>query len=377
VAAHEVQYLHPDHLGSIGPDASARQSITSQTGAWVQDVYFHPYGGIRWSRDGGNAIGPNALTRRTYTGQYDIGFWAGAIQHYNARQYDYVLGRFLQPDTMTADPGNPYDLNRYMYVRGNPTNLNDPTGHCPMCIGAGIGALIGAAIVGGIYAYNNYGTGSFDSGELLVAMGTGALAGGLIGSGVGAVYGAQLAGAALAGTAATAATTAINAGAGAGGAALAYTAFSGTDYNSGDAIVNTAGGAATGVVSGGIPYGSAATVLARTGAYAGIGTAQYAASTALVHGENLTWEGAGVSAAGGALGGVVDSATGGLVSGALRPTRPFTVAPGTQLVDPELWVASVQASNRRGVFWGAVSLMSGTAGSVGGTELTKWMQPAE
>jgi RHS repeat-associated protein len=122
VTAHEVQYLHPDHLGSIG-------QITSQTGAWVQDVYFHPYGGIRWSQSGGNAISPTSSTRRTYTGQYDIGFWAGAIQHYNARQYDYVLGRFLQPDTIVPNPGNPYDLNRYMYSLSNPINYTDPSGH--------------------------------------------------------------------------------------------------------------------------------------------------------------------------------------------------------------------------------------------------------
>jgi RHS repeat-associated protein len=99
----------------------------------VQDVYFHPYGGIRWSQSGGNAISPTSSTRRTYTGQYDIGFWAGAIQHYNARQYDYVLGRFLQPDTIVPNPGNPYDLNRYMYGLSNPLKYIDPSGHVQLC----------------------------------------------------------------------------------------------------------------------------------------------------------------------------------------------------------------------------------------------------
>jgi hypothetical protein len=63
VHVHEVQYLHPDHLGSIGADAFTRQSITSQTGGWVQDVYYYPYGGIRWSRDGGTTPSPAASTR--------------------------------------------------------------------------------------------------------------------------------------------------------------------------------------------------------------------------------------------------------------------------------------------------------------------------
>jgi RHS repeat-associated protein len=130
VAAHEVQYLHPDHLGSIGSDAHAHQSITSQTGDWVQDVYYYPYGGIRWSRDGGTTPSPASATRRTYTGQYDIGFWAGAIQHYNARQYDYGLGRFLQPDVLVPAPGNPQSLNRYSYAINDPVNHRDPSGHC-------------------------------------------------------------------------------------------------------------------------------------------------------------------------------------------------------------------------------------------------------
>jgi RHS repeat-associated protein len=151
---HEVQYLHPDHLGSIGSDALARQSITSQTGAWVQDVYFHPYGGIRWSQSGGNAISPTSSTRRTYTGQYDIGFWAGSLMHYNARQYSPVLGRFLQPDTLVQDPGDPATLNRFSYVLNDPINHNDPTGHCAdplsgtLCL-IGVGAAgIAAAPVG-------------------------------------------------------------------------------------------------------------------------------------------------------------------------------------------------------------------------------------
>jgi RHS repeat-associated protein len=131
VAVHEVQYLHPDHLGSIGSDALARQSITSQTGAWVQDVYFHPYGGIRWSQSGGNAISPTSSIRRTYTGQYDIGFWAGSLMHYNAWQYSPYLNRFIQPDTIVPEPGNPQALNRYSYAYNNPINLTDPSGHEP------------------------------------------------------------------------------------------------------------------------------------------------------------------------------------------------------------------------------------------------------
>jgi uncharacterized protein RhaS with RHS repeats len=48
--------------------------------------------------------------------------------YFNARYYDPELGQFLSPDTLVPDPGNLFDYNRYMYVRGNPMMYNDPTG---------------------------------------------------------------------------------------------------------------------------------------------------------------------------------------------------------------------------------------------------------
>jgi len=336
--ATSVQYLHPDHLGSIG-------QITDASQAWVQDMYFKPYGGVRWSYSG--ILGPDSdsATRRSYTGQYEeTSQWLGSLMHYKARYYSPFLHRFTQPDTIVPGAGNPQNLNRYLYTNGNPTTLNDPTGHCPWCIGGAVlGGLIGAAVIGTIYVMNNRGA-SFDRGELAVAMATGAVAGALLGSGIGAVAGAQMAGAALAGVSATAATTAINAGAGATGATVAYTAMSGADYNSGDAILNTVGGAATGAVSGVIPYGPLANNLVRTGAYAGISTAQHAASQHFVHGQD-PWEGAGYAAAGGAIGGIVDSVAGGYLASALRPVTPLRVAPGTRLVDPQL--LSFEETTRR------------------------------
>ena len=49
---------------------------------------------------------------------------------FNARYYDPMIRRFVSPDTIIPDPANPQDFNRYSYVRNNPVNFNDPTGHC-------------------------------------------------------------------------------------------------------------------------------------------------------------------------------------------------------------------------------------------------------
>jgi RHS repeat-associated protein len=81
----------------------------------------YPWGTVR--------PGPNnALpTGYTYTGQLDSGL---GLMYYGARFYDGALGRFISPDTIVPEPGNPQSLNRYSYVGNRPTMLVDPSGHC-------------------------------------------------------------------------------------------------------------------------------------------------------------------------------------------------------------------------------------------------------
>ncbi len=40
------------------------------------------------------------------------------------------LGRFVSPDSIIPNPGDPVSFDRFAYVRNNPLKYSDPTGHC-------------------------------------------------------------------------------------------------------------------------------------------------------------------------------------------------------------------------------------------------------
>ncbi len=66
------------------------------------------------------------------------------LYFYNARWYDPSLGRFTQPNSPIPNLVSPQDWDRYAYVRNNPVNYNDPTGHWIDAVVDGI--FIGADI---------------------------------------------------------------------------------------------------------------------------------------------------------------------------------------------------------------------------------------
>jgi len=107
------QYLYGDHLNSATLTTDAAGTRTSET-------RYYPYGAHRydWGSD---------PSERDFTGQRrDAEI---ALLDYVARRYSPYLGRFVSPDSVVPQPGNPQSLNRYSYVLNNPLRYTDPTGH--------------------------------------------------------------------------------------------------------------------------------------------------------------------------------------------------------------------------------------------------------
>lgn len=100
--------------------------MTDENGNFVPNnqAGYLPFGGWRTE--------PTAeLTDRGYTshkhnnmGSDDIG-----LIYMNARYYVPGIARFASADTIVPNPANPQSYNRYSYVRNNPLNFIDPTGH--------------------------------------------------------------------------------------------------------------------------------------------------------------------------------------------------------------------------------------------------------
>ena len=107
-----IQYLFSDHVGSASVSYRPSDGQTERQ-------YYMPYGGIRHTDGLDTDIGYTGQRADTSTG----------LMFYNARYYDPAIGRFISPDTIVPDPANPQDYDRYAYVRNNPVNHNDPTGH--------------------------------------------------------------------------------------------------------------------------------------------------------------------------------------------------------------------------------------------------------
>jgi len=110
-----MTYYHPDHLHSTGIE-------TDGSGNKIQHYEYFTFGKDRFT-ESATAF---PVSKR-FTGQ--ILDEETGLYFYNARYYDPVLGRFIQPDSMISDLDNPQSYNRYSYTLNNPLKYTDPSGH--------------------------------------------------------------------------------------------------------------------------------------------------------------------------------------------------------------------------------------------------------
>jgi RHS repeat-associated protein len=114
-------YLHRDYQGSI-------LAITDETAKVLEARLFDAWGNIVKVMDGaGNTLSGLTVLDRGYTGHEHL--QSVGLINMNARLYDPILHRFLQPDNYIQDPYNTQNYNRYGYVMNNPLKYSDPSGN--------------------------------------------------------------------------------------------------------------------------------------------------------------------------------------------------------------------------------------------------------
>lgn len=111
-----ASWLHRDHLASVRVTSNAGGSLAKRQ-------HYYPYG-----QDLGAPSGPTPNDGETkgYIGETrDV---ETGLLYLNARYYDPLLARFIQPDWL--DPWQPgVGTNRYSYSLNDPVNKADPSGH--------------------------------------------------------------------------------------------------------------------------------------------------------------------------------------------------------------------------------------------------------
>jgi RHS repeat-associated protein len=118
-----LHFLLRDHLGSttITLDENGNRVQLNPAGADPNtELRYTPFGASRYNTGG------QPTTFRFTAQRWDP---ATATYFLGTRWYDPLVGRFLQPDSIVPQPGDPQGLNRYTYANNNPTRYVDPTGH--------------------------------------------------------------------------------------------------------------------------------------------------------------------------------------------------------------------------------------------------------
>jgi RHS repeat-associated protein len=99
------------------------------------------------------------------------------LVYLRARWYDPAAGRFVARDQVPGNPMYPASRNLYVYAFDNPALLTDPSGNCPWCVAAAIGAVVGGSA--SLFGYLAVSGDSRNLRDALVAFGAGAVSGGV------------------------------------------------------------------------------------------------------------------------------------------------------------------------------------------------------
>jgi len=319
-----------------------------------------PFGQVR------NSIGSITQTDFGYTGQRNEAYTD--LMDYKSRFYDGTLGKFVQPDSIV--PSGVLGLNRYAAMVNNPIRYNDPTGHCVVLCTAIIGGAVGAMGGGIAYTIANNGQ-NFITTDFFTAVGAGAVAGTLIGSGIGllaapvAITG--IAGFASAATINTTGTALIGGGAGAAGSGLSYIGSTAGNFDPDDFVVATSVGGVTGAVGAVTPITSGGVALKGITYIAGA-EVQYGLTT-----QNWTTQGAIQAAQYGGIAAAFD----------VGISAPFQSLPGTSLSgvypngNPAQMTAVLRIAARQRYGAGIVNGFTGLVSGVGSGVVTHFVNRIE
>jgi RHS repeat-associated protein len=172
-------YLTTDPLGST-------RVITDGNGNVVSRHDYYPFGEELATSNRTSALqyGVTDYVAQRFTGkERDT---ETGLDFFGARYMSSAQGRFTSVDPAFESEilELPQTWNRYSYVYNNPLRYRDPDGRCPNCFAAGVGAVIGGAIEGGIDLYSQLRQNGGDWSQINGAELGGSIAGGAVAGGL-------------------------------------------------------------------------------------------------------------------------------------------------------------------------------------------------
>ncbi len=127
-------YVNGIRIAALKPDNTVRYYMTDQVdsvslvldgqGKPVSRFEYMPYGETWISEKDERLDETHNPKFNSQELDHESGFY-----YYNARYYDPEIARFVSPDSVIDGEYSPAGWNRYMYVKGNPVGVGDPSGN--------------------------------------------------------------------------------------------------------------------------------------------------------------------------------------------------------------------------------------------------------